>query len=449
MKIQINKYALTIILFIVAPLLVTACGEQAQELPEVVIMATIPPLPQPTATVEVVSEAVNSEEVISEDVVVGENGRSLIIWADDLRAPGLEMAAAAFETAVGDVTVVVEPHLLSDIRLNLLNGQGRPDIIVGSHTWVGELVANGLLTPLDLGVQHSQFVPVSLAAFTYNNTLYGMPNSTDNVAFFINQDLVPNCPATWTEVLTLSRTRSAQNSGDSATNQYGFVRMEGNAYHFFPIQSAFGGTIFGTDNGRYDVTTVGFDSAGSIAAATFYETFLVEGLQPPSMTVDTIRVWFETGRASMTIIGPWALNNFKTADVNYKICDIPSESAPGQALVEAQGFMIPSSTANPELAQRFLTDFVAIPETMQAIADVELRLSAYLPTRNGADPDWVAIGNVGAKGTPIPGIPEMATVWEPWETAVTLLARQQATPFDAFTNAAFQIRAAIENTKDN
>ena len=31
-----------------------------------------------------------------------------------------------------------------------------------------------------------------------------MPNVTENVALFINTDIVPECPATWTEVHDLS-----------------------------------------------------------------------------------------------------------------------------------------------------------------------------------------------------------------------------------------------------
>ena len=450
----------TIILF-VGTLLLLACGEQPNAVvvatepppqPNVVIIATEPPLPQPqpqpTAANEAISEEAVSQEAVTQEAVVGGNGRSLTIWADELRTPALETAAAAFAAANDGLTVVVEQRPLSDIRLDMLAATAAaaaPDIIVGSHTWVGELVGNGVLAPVNLGEQAAQFVPVSLEAFTNNGALYGMPNSTDNVAFFINQDLVPDCPTSWSEVLDFSRARAAGNTEDIATNLYGFVRMEGSAYHFFPIQSAFGGTIFGGDNGRYDVTDIGLDGAGSVAAADYYDTFLAEGLQPGSMDMDTMRVWFETGKAAMIIIGPWALGNLRDADVNYKICDIPSETAPGRVLVEAQGFMITTFSDDPELAQLFLTDFVATPETMQAIADVDFRLSAYLPVRSSAGPDLLAIGEVGAKGTPIPGIPEMAYVWEPWETAVTLLSRQQATPEEAFVNAATQIRAAILN----
>lgn len=441
MKKQTNKRIHIIILLLIALFLGTACAQQAQqELPEVIIVATVPPLPQPATTVEVSSEEVSSEEVFGEG-----NGHILTIWADEIRAPALEMAASAFMTSVNDVTVVVEQYPLSLIQQNTLAAATRPDIIVGSHTWVGELAEKNLLLPVDLGSQSSQFIPVSLDAFTHNGILYGLPTSTENAAFFINQDLVSNCPATWRDVKTFSQTRVVE-SGDT---QFGFVRSEGDAYHFYPVQSAFGGYLFGKSSTQFDVTDVGLDSAGSFAAANFYNDLLDEGLQPAAMTMDTMRVWFETGQSSMTIAGSWALDSFRAADLNYKICDIPSETAPGQVLVESQGFMITSFSDDPQLAQTFLTEWVAAPGIMQAIADLDFRLSAYLPVRNAADPDVLAIGNVGANGLPIPGIPEMTAVWEPWETAVTLLSRQQAQPEEAFTNAANQIRAAIAETQEN
>jgi arabinogalactan oligomer / maltooligosaccharide transport system substrate-binding protein len=93
------------------------------------------------------------------------------------------------------------------------------------------------------------------------------------VALFINTDLVDECPATWTEVYEISaETLAADNTGNVDTDQYGFVRMEGDPYHFYPIQTAFGGYIFGRDDdGSYDPTDVGVGDEGSVAAGEWWE----------------------------------------------------------------------------------------------------------------------------------------------------------------------------------
>jgi maltose/maltodextrin transport system substrate-binding protein/arabinogalactan oligomer/maltooligosaccharide transport system substrate-binding protein len=371
---------------------------------------------------------------------------SLTIWADDTRSPALQSVADAFQAEFG-VTVVIEELGFGDIR-DLFTvagpaGEG-PDIIVGAHDWLGELVSNGLLAPLDLGDKTADFTPASIQAFTYDGELYGMPNATENVAFFINADLVDGCPATWTDVLELSRERAAANTDDVETNEYGFVRMEGDPFHFFPIQTAFGGYVFGLTEDGYDPTDVGIDSEGSIAAAEYYATYVTEGLQPPAVDWETMHIWFETGKSSMTITGPWALTRLRDAGVNYQICDIPDETADGRPFLGAQGFMVSAFSEDPLLAQIFLTEFVATSETMSAMYEADPRPPAYIPVLETLDdPDLAAFGQAGVNALPMPSIPAMASVWDAWGNAVVLIAQQGDTPDNAFINAAEQIRTAI------
>ena len=77
-----------------------------------------------------------------------------------------------------------------------------------------------------------------------------MPYGIENVALIRNVDLVPEAPATWQEVTEISR--ELRESGDA---EYGFLIQTGDAYHHYPIISAFGGYIFGTsEDGGYDVS---------------------------------------------------------------------------------------------------------------------------------------------------------------------------------------------------
>jgi len=77
----------------------------------------------------------------------------LLIWADEDRATVVEELGAAFEEEYG-VELVVQQLAFGDIRDQLRiagpAGEG-PDVIVGAHDWLGELVTNGLLAPVDLG----------------------------------------------------------------------------------------------------------------------------------------------------------------------------------------------------------------------------------------------------------------------------------------------------------
>src|SRR5690606_28305792 len=113
---------------------------------------------------------------------------ALVIWADDTRAPILVAVGEAFSEEYG-VEVIVQEMGFGDIRDGLKvagpAGEG-PDIIIGAHDWLGELVINGLVAPIDLGDKAAEFVGPAVDAFTYDGVLYGMPYATENVAFAYN-----------------------------------------------------------------------------------------------------------------------------------------------------------------------------------------------------------------------------------------------------------------------
>jgi len=373
---------------------------------------------------------------------------TLRIWADDTRLPALQAVECSFEEENG-VDLVLEQVGFGDIRTLMATaapaGEG-PDIIVGAHDWLGELVTSGLVAPIDLGDKAAEFDPVALQAFTYNGELYGMPNATENVALFINTDLVPECPATWTEVHDISAELAANNTENVDTNQYGFVRMEGDPFHFYPIQTAFGGYVFGTnEDGSYNPADLGIGNEGSIAAGQWYEKMVAEGLQPPAVDWETMHAWFETGKSAMTITGPWATQRIVDSGVPYKICNLPSETSEGQPFLGAQGFMVSAFSENPLLAQLFLTDFVATEDVMDSFFATGQRPPAYLPSleKASADPNIAAFAEAGKNAYPMPAIPEMASVWEAWGNAITLIAQGADTAENAMTTAAEQIQTAL------
>ncbi len=379
---------------------------------------------------------------VAEEVIAA-GGSVIRIWADNLRMPALREVETAFEDEYG-VELLLEQVGFGDIRRLISTagpaGEG-PDIIIGAHDWLGELTAGGLIAPVDLGERASEFAPAAIQAFTYAGELYGMPVNTENVALFINTDLVPECPTTWTEVHDISAELHAADA-----EQYGFVRMEGDPYHFYPIQTAFGGYIFGRDEaGSYDPTDVGVGDPGSIAAAQWYETMVTEGLQPPAMDWDTMHLWFESGQAAMLVTGPWVTDRIVESGVPFQICNIPGETEEaGRPFLGAHGFMISAFAKDPLLAQIFLTEFVATPEVMMAMYEGNPRPPAFLETLEAVEDEYItAFGAAGANADPMPAIPEMASVWDAWGNAVVIISQGADTAENAFTNAQQQIITAI------
>jgi maltose/maltodextrin transport system substrate-binding protein/arabinogalactan oligomer/maltooligosaccharide transport system substrate-binding protein len=371
------------------------------------------------------------------------DGPTLTIWADDTRAPVLEALGADFEAEYGVRIVVTQKEfggIRDDLKVAGPAGEG-PDIIIGAHDWLGELVENGLLAEIDLGAMADQFLPAAVQAFTYDGVLYGMPYATENVAFVYNSELVPDPPTTWTEVEELS----AQIEEAGAAPQ-GFIHQESDPYHFFPIMTSFGGYVFGQSEEGYNPEDVGIDSEGSLAAAQWLDNMYKAGHLKTGAAVnyDIMHAQFGAGEAAMMITGPWALPAIRESGVSFAVTNIPGETQEAQPFLGVQGFMISAFSQDPLLAQTFLQEFVATEETMQAIFDADPRPSAFLPVREAIeDPELAAFAEAGTNGLPMPAIPEMSAVWTAWGNALTLIGQQRADAEQAFMDAAEQIRTLI------
>ena len=89
------------------------------------------------------------------------SGGTLTIWVDDTRSGPVKEVAKKFEQERG-VTVKFVQKDFGDIRddftTQVPTGQG-PDIIVGAHDWLGKLVQNGVVAPIELGDKASDFLP--------------------------------------------------------------------------------------------------------------------------------------------------------------------------------------------------------------------------------------------------------------------------------------------------
>ena len=100
----------------------------------------------------------------------------LVIWAEEKIATALDPLVGAYESAAGvDVEVVI--YDFGSIKDDVLTagpaGEG-PDLFIGPHDMVGEIVANGVVAPLDLGSIAEDIFDVGIAGFSYNGEVYGL-----------------------------------------------------------------------------------------------------------------------------------------------------------------------------------------------------------------------------------------------------------------------------------
>jgi len=273
---------------------------------------------------------------------------------------------------------------------------------------------------------------------SYDGQLYGMPIQTENVALVRNTDLAPDAPATWDDL-------KAACDAIEGEVEVCLAQQQGDPYHFFGIQSSFGGRVFGTTaDGSYDPEQVAIDSEGSLAAAEFFEGLIADGYVVAGTDGTTAEGLFDNNQAAFMITGPWAIGRLTEAGVPYAFSAIPEGTEPAAPFLGVQGFMVSAFSEDPILAQTFLTEFVATDEVMAALVEADPRPSAYISVRETQDdPDLAAFGEAGINALPMPSIPEMGSVWTSWGEALTLIQTGGETADTAFKNAAEQIRTTI------
>lgn len=391
----------------------------------------------------------SSETTSSAPAVSGE----LLIWADASSnvAKTVEPLCQQWATDNGVTCTVKKYNDLTSIRDDVVkaNDTGEvPDIFIGPHDWLGELNKNGVVAPIDLSANASNFQESALAASNYGGQNYGVPWGVENVALFVNTDLAPDCPASLDEAADLgAKLVSDKKATLGIALQIG---TDGDAYHWYPLYSADGGYIFGENaDGSLNPEDLGVGQEGSIAAAERLQGLADDGVIKASASYDIAREAFAKGKAPYFITGPWQVGDQSEALGDaLKICPVPNwegSSSQSQPLVGVQMFFQTQKAPNPVLASTFLNDYVMTTEFMDAMYAGEPRPPAWIESYDkaaAADPNIAAFGEYGATGTPLPAIPEMASVWTDLGLAEYKVASGKA-PEATMTAAGDSITKAI------
>ncbi len=373
---------------------------------------------------------------------------TLTVWADDTRAKPLQQIAAQFQTEKG-VTVKVVQKDFGKIRDDLISqgpsGQG-PDVIVGAHDWLGKLVTNGAVAPVELGDKASQFQKVAIDALSYEGKLYGLPYAVENVAFIRNTALAPKVPTSFADAIATGKKLVA---AGKATLPIA-VQVDpkaGDPYHFYPIQTSFGSFVFGTKaDGSYDPSKLQIDNAGGVKFAQQLAAWGKDKSLSPSVTGDIAKATFLAGKTPYIITGPWNTGDFTKAGIKFSVEKVPSAGGqPSKPFVGVQGFMISSFSKNKLLANDFVVNYCGTPEVAKALFDAGGRPPAMVSVFDQvkSDPVVAGFGAVGADGSPQPGIPAMDNVWSEWGSAELAILQGKGDPTKIMKDAATRIRAKI------
>jgi len=435
-------------------LLIAGCGDDEAETTTTVAPETTTTAAETTTTAaeETTTTAAEettttaAEETTTTTMLIVREDADLVIWADDTRTPIFEAFAQQYAADNGITVAVQEIPAIEEIddrvgeRAPL--GEG-PDIFISANDVLGGLVADGLVEPLDLTSVADDFAQGAIDAFTFGGLAYALPYATESVALIRNTDLVPEAPATFEELEEIALGLVA--SGE-AEIPLAVQAGSGAPYHYFPLYSAFGGYVFGTNaDGSFNFADIGFASEAGLAAADAFAAWGASGLLDWDITYDIMLEKFGDGSAPFAITGPWALPSFE--GVNFVVEPIPPvQGGEARPFIGVQGIMVSAFSEAKLFATDFILSFLATEEAQQAFFDADPRGPSHLAVLarvQETDPNLGGFAASAANGVPIPSVAEMGAVWTPWQDAYQIIVTGAGDAREAFQNAAEQIVTAI------
>ncbi|PIF03081.1 MAG: maltose ABC transporter substrate-binding protein [Propionibacterium sp.] len=365
---------------------------------------------------------------------------TLKIWVDETRADDFKKLGEEFTAETGVALDVVQKPS-ADIRADFVSqapaGEG-PDLLVGAHDWIGELVSNGVISPVELGGAEKTLSAVSKRGFTKDGQLYGVPYAVENIALVRNNGIVKETPKTFDELVE---------QGKKSGVDYPVLIQQsdkGDAYHLYPLQTSFGAPVFKSNNGEY-TAELGMEGEAGEAFAKYLKKLADQKVLSAAMGPDQAKQAFLDGKSPYMITGPWSTGDFIKAGLDISVLPIPSAGGKTVApFVGVQGVYLSSKSENALLANQYLT-WMMKPEIQKKFYELGGRVPAVEEVAKSLDDKILAgFAEAGKDGDPMPALPEMSAVWNFWGAAeISIINGQASDPVEAWKTMNKNIKEAF------
>ncbi|MBQ9274680.1 MAG: extracellular solute-binding protein [Succinivibrio sp.] len=376
----------------------------------------------------------------------------LTVWEDIQKSQGINNAVVDFEKQFNvsvDIKEMPYTGQIEKVRLDGPAGIG-PDVMLIPHDQMGAAVVQGLITPLEfMQTDKGNYTDSSVQAFTTGGKIYGCPKVVESVVMFYNQDMLPKPLATMDEYYDYSK-----KVHDADKNKYGLLAKWDSVYYAYGALRAYGAYVFKRDaGGDFDVKDLGLSNQGAIDAVTYMKKFYTDGLFPVGIVGDNggnaIDSLFTEKKAAAVITGPWNLEPYANAGINYGVSPLP-KMPNGQdmsSFMGVKGYVVSTWAKDHALAEKFL-QFINQPkyvvERYEATKEIPPVKAVMEDKVIKDDPIASAIAVQASRAEPMPSIPEMGEVWGPIDAALQLCMTGKQDVKEALTAATDHIKSQIE-----
>lgn len=378
--------------------------------------------------------------------------KTLLVWEDQQKSAGIKDAIAQFEKDHDVKIKVVEKTYAKQIeglRLDGPAGTG-PDVLTMPGDQIGTAVTEGIIKDLNVGDDvQGTFTDVAMQAQKVDGKVYGLPKAVETTVLFYNKKLVaekdlPKTLEEWYEY----------NKKVTKGGNYGFLALFDQIYYAQSVMSGYGGYIFNKDaQGNFTATDLGINNEGAVEGAKTIQKFYKEKLFPAGIIgaqgINVLESLFTSGKAAAIISGPWNLEPFTKAGVDYGVAKLPglANGKNMSAFVGVKSYNVSAYSKNAELAQE-LVEFLANEENSKKRYEITKEVPAVKALAN--DPVVTeseaaqAVAQQSQFSELTPNIPEMNEVWTPADAALQTIATGKAEPKAALDQAAKTIEGQIK-----
>lgn len=348
----------------------------------------------------------------------------LVVWEDVGRASTIASAVKDFEKIYDcDVDVIEKPmyHQVELLEKQGPKGEG-PDVVVLASDMVGVAKDKNLISQIHfMQVENSQYLPNSIASVTFDGELYSVPKTIETLILFYNKDLLKEPPTTLEEYVDLSKKLRKK-------GKYGLLAKWELFYTTYALMHGYGAYIFRTDNdGTINLNSYGLDTDGAVESLKVLRKMSKADLVYDCLSgVDGYNRMYElfsSKKAIAVINGPWAIEDYLKAGINFGITTLPTlpNDNPMAGFLGTKGYSISKWSTHKDLAEDFLRfinehkyallrykESRQVPPVISVLQDPSLANDELIQV----------IAQQSVHAVNMPSIPEMSYVWSVMDKAI-------------------------------
>lgn len=348
----------------------------------------------------------------------------LVVWEDVGRASTISSAVKDFEKIYDcDVDVLEKPmyHQVELLEKQGPKGEG-PDVVVLASDMVGVAKDKNLISQIHfMQVENSQYLPNSIASVTFDGELYSVPKTIETLILFYNKDLLKEPPSTLEEYVDLSKKLRKK-------GKYGLLAKWELFYTTYALMHGYGVYIFRTDNdGTINLNSYGLDTDGAVESLKVLRKMSKADLVYDCLSgVDGYNRMYElfsSKKAIAVINGPWAIEDYLKAGINFGITTLPTlpNGNPMAGFLGIKGYSISKWSTHKDLAEdflRFINEHKYALLRYKESRQVPPIISVLQDPSLANDELIQVIAQQSVHAVNMPSIPEMSYVWSVMDKAI-------------------------------